>query len=132
MLEKSASLFSHLKSSDTPWRGDGLRDFFLYRELGIADATHGKVLVQLVNAHSALEQGTGWHRHEVYLPGRPDDGCARTDDGHPYLKLHHMQAGVGLYGVFSGHRWHNEIYPIVRDMIYQMEARRAMGVAPVH
>ncbi len=41
----------------------------------------------------------------------------------PYLKQHHLQAGVGHYGVFSGRRWQNEIYPIVRDMIYQMEAR---------
>ena len=42
-----------------------------------------------------------------------------------------MQAGVGHYGVFSGRRWHNEIYPMVRDMIYQMEARGAMGMATV-
>jgi poly-beta-hydroxyalkanoate depolymerase len=25
--------------------------------------------------------------------------------------------------VFSGRRWQQEIYPIVRDMIYQTEAR---------
>jgi quercetin dioxygenase-like cupin family protein len=65
MLHKTGSLFSHVKSSDTPWRGDGLRDFFLYRDLGVADATHGKVLAQVVKAHSAPEQGTGWHRHEA-------------------------------------------------------------------
>lgn len=65
MLDKTGSLFSHVKPSDTPWRGDGLRDFFLYRDLGVADTTHGKVLVQLVKAHSAPEQGTGWHRHEA-------------------------------------------------------------------
>ena len=65
MLDKTGSLFSHVKPSDTPWREDGLRDFFLYRDLGVADATHGKVLVQLVKAQSAPEQGTGWHRHEA-------------------------------------------------------------------
>ena len=31
--------FSHVKPNDTPWVADGLRDFFLYRDLGIADAT---------------------------------------------------------------------------------------------
>lgn len=65
MLDKTGTLFSHVKPSDTQWRGDGLRDFFLYRDLGVADATHGKVLVQLVKAHSAPERGTGWHRHEA-------------------------------------------------------------------
>ena len=33
-------------------------------------------------------------------------------------KLHHVQAGVGHYGVFSGRRWQNEIYPVVRDFIH--------------
>lgn len=35
-----------------------------------------------------------------------------------YRKVHHMQAGVGHYGVFSGKRWNNEIYPLVRDFIH--------------
>ncbi|HSI58116.1 MAG TPA: AraC family ligand binding domain-containing protein, partial [Ideonella sp.] len=57
--------FSHVKPHDTAFRGDGLRDFFLYRDLGIAEATQGKVLAQLVIAHNAPEKGTGWHRHEA-------------------------------------------------------------------
>jgi polyhydroxyalkanoate depolymerase len=32
-------------------------------------------------------------------------------------KRHHLQAGVGHYGVFSGRRWETQIYPIVRNMI---------------
>jgi poly(3-hydroxybutyrate) depolymerase len=35
----------------------------------------------------------------------------------PYLKRHHMQAGVGHYGVFNGKRWKNQIYPLVRNVI---------------
>jgi poly(3-hydroxybutyrate) depolymerase len=35
----------------------------------------------------------------------------------PYMKRHHMQAGVGHYGVFSGKRWQNQIYPILRNVI---------------
>jgi hypothetical protein len=31
--------FSHVKPGDTQYRGEGLRDFFLYRDLGVADAT---------------------------------------------------------------------------------------------
>ena len=32
-------------------------------------------------------------------------------------KRHHLQTGVGHYGVFSGSRWAREIYPKVRAMI---------------
>jgi polyhydroxyalkanoate depolymerase len=35
-----------------------------------------------------------------------------------YRKVHHMQAGVGHYGVFSGKRWNNEVYPLLRDFIH--------------
>ena len=65
MLDRTASLFSHVKPEDTEFRTDGLRDFFLYRDLGIAAATHGRVIAQLVRANMAPEKGTGWHRHEA-------------------------------------------------------------------
>jgi poly(3-hydroxybutyrate) depolymerase len=32
-------------------------------------------------------------------------------------KQNHLQTGVGHYGVFSGKRWSQEIYPRVREMI---------------
>jgi poly(3-hydroxybutyrate) depolymerase len=37
---------------------------------------------------------------------------------HPLKKRHHLQTGVGHYGVFSGRRWATEIYPRVREMIW--------------
>jgi poly(3-hydroxybutyrate) depolymerase len=36
----------------------------------------------------------------------------------PYMKRHHVQTGVGHYGVFNGRRWSNYIYPIMRNIIY--------------
>jgi poly(3-hydroxybutyrate) depolymerase len=36
----------------------------------------------------------------------------------PYRKAHHMQTGVGHYGVFSGRKWNQQIYPRVRDLIH--------------
>jgi len=60
---EQATLFSHVKEGETPWRSDGLRDFFLYRDLGVANATHGRVIAHLVKANKPPEQGTGWHRH---------------------------------------------------------------------
>jgi len=36
----------------------------------------------------------------------------------PYMKRHHVQAGVGHYGVFSGRRWQQQIYPQLREVIH--------------
>ena len=36
----------------------------------------------------------------------------------PYLKTHHIQTGVGHYGVFSGKKWNQQIYPRVREHIH--------------
>jgi polyhydroxyalkanoate depolymerase len=35
-----------------------------------------------------------------------------------YRRVHHMQAGVGHYGVFSGRKWNSEIYPLLRDFVH--------------
>ena len=63
MLDKAATKFTHVKPGDTEWRGEGLRDFFVYKDLGIKDATHGKVIAHLVKANLPPEKGTGWHIH---------------------------------------------------------------------
>ena len=42
------------------------------------------------------------------------DLCTRIP---PFMKTHHLQAGVGHYGVFSGKKWASQIYPVVRGMI---------------
>ena len=65
MLDRTKPTFSHVKPGDTSFRSDGLRDFFLYRDLGIEAATNGKVIAQLVTANLAPEKGTGWHFHEA-------------------------------------------------------------------
>jgi poly(3-hydroxybutyrate) depolymerase len=60
------------------------------------------------------------------VEGERDDICSvgQTVAAHdlcsklrPYLKRHHMQAGVGHYGVFSGKRWENQIYPILKNVV---------------
>nr|WP_316642052.1 cupin domain-containing protein [uncultured Roseateles sp.] len=65
MSETADTLFSHVKPEQTGYVSGGLRDFFLYRDLGIAAATQGKVVAHLVKANMAPEKGTGWHRHEA-------------------------------------------------------------------
>ena len=39
-------------------KGGGLRDFFLYRDLGIADATGGQVICHLVKDNSVMPPAT--------------------------------------------------------------------------
>jgi polyhydroxyalkanoate depolymerase len=39
----------------------------------------------------------------------------------PFRKKHYVQAGAGHYGVFSGRRWQNQIYPMVRNTILASE-----------
>jgi poly(3-hydroxybutyrate) depolymerase len=60
------------------------------------------------------------------VEGERDDICAlgQTMAAHdlcasvkPFRKRHHMQAGVGHYGVFSGRRWETQIYPILRNTV---------------
>jgi poly(3-hydroxybutyrate) depolymerase len=35
----------------------------------------------------------------------------------PYMKTHHLQAGVGHYGVFNGKCWEAQVYPVLRNHI---------------
>ena len=42
-----------------------------------------------------------------------------------YLKRHHLQTGVGHYGVFNGRRWSHEIYPLMREVIETQAPARA-------
>jgi poly(3-hydroxybutyrate) depolymerase len=64
------------------------------------------------------------------VEGERDDICSigQTVAAHdlcsgirPYMKSHHVQVGVGHYGVFSGRRWQTQIYPRVREMIHDMQ-----------
>jgi len=63
------------------------------------------------------------------VEGERDDICSigQTVAAHdlcpgikPYMKNHHVQLGVGHYGVFSGRRWRQQIYPRVREMIHMV------------
>jgi poly(3-hydroxybutyrate) depolymerase len=64
------------------------------------------------------------------VEGERDDICAvgQTMAAHelcsglrPYMRRHHMQTGVGHYGVFSGLKWTGQIYPILRNVILSSE-----------
>ena len=63
----------------------------------------------------------------VTIEGDRDDICAISQtlaaqdlasSLRPYKRTHYVQPNVGHYGVFSGKRWQNHIYPVVRDVIH--------------
>ena len=60
------------------------------------------------------------------VEGERDDICAvgQTAAAHflcsslrPHLKRHHLQPGVGHYGLFAGSRWENQVYPQVHNLV---------------
>jgi poly(3-hydroxybutyrate) depolymerase len=65
------------------------------------------------------------------IEGERDDICATGQTSAalglcsgltPKQKQAYIQPGVGHYGVFSGSRWENEIYPIIRALIKKNQA----------
>jgi poly(3-hydroxybutyrate) depolymerase len=94
--------------------------------------------VRIVFQDYALAAGTLTFRGEKVEPkairrtalftveGEKDDICAvgqtlaaqeLCSSIRPYMKRHHMQPGVGHYGVFSGKKWEGQIYPLLKNVI---------------
>lgn len=131
-------LFVHLTNGETD-KADIIKTFYdEYFAVLDLPAEFYLETVQYVFQDALLPKGElTWHGEKVRpaaikktalltVEGERDDICAlgQTVAAHdlckglrPYLKRHHMQAGVGHYGVFSGRKWENQIYPIVRNMI---------------
>ena len=97
--------------------------------------------IDLVFQKCALAKGELMHRGRLVDPsaihrtalltveGERDDICAvgQTAAAHtlcsslrPHLQRHHLQPGVGHYGVFSGSKWQKQVYPQVRAMVLAM------------
>ena len=71
-------------------------------------------------------QRTGTDGGRLTIEGAEDDMCSpgQTAAAHdlcggipPADHHHHLQPGVGHYGVFAGSRWNEEIYPVFRDFV---------------
>jgi len=63
------------------------------------------------------------------VEGERDDICSvgQTAAAHdlcsnlrPHLKRHHLQPGVGHYGLFAGRKWEKQIYPQVKNLVLAM------------
>jgi len=60
---KPPLVVSHPRDND--FKPDGLRAYFLYRNLGIARATKGRFGAHVIRARHAVRGGQGKHRHAL-------------------------------------------------------------------
>ena len=81
---------------------------------------------QLTWRGNPVEPGAIRRTGLLTVEGERDDVCgvgqtmaaqALCSGIRPSKKRHHLQPGVGHYGVFSGSRWETQVYPIVRNFI---------------
>ena len=91
---------------------------------------HALPLGALTYENHKIEPGAIRRTTLFTVEGEKDDICAvgQTLAAHdlcsglrPYRKRHHMQAGAGHYGVFSGRAWQQQIYPMVKNVILQSD-----------
>jgi mannose-6-phosphate isomerase-like protein (cupin superfamily) len=52
-----------IATTENPIYVAGRRDFFKYRELGVTEATHGRMRAQITESNKGLSEPTGWHYH---------------------------------------------------------------------
>jgi polyhydroxyalkanoate depolymerase len=135
-------LFDHIAKGDTA-KADSVKTFY-DEYFAVLDLTAEFYLetVNLVFQEHALPLGELTYRGMKVEPaairrtalltveGERDDICSvgQTLAAHdlcsgirPFRKRHHLQPGVGHYGVFSGSKWAGQIYPQVRSMILSNE-----------
>ena len=141
-LKAHRELYAHLANGETAKAAQTKAFYDEY--FAVLDLTAEFYLetVRLVFQDHALPLGALTYRNQKVEPrairrttlftveGERDDICAvgQTLAAHdvcsslrPYRKRHHMQAGVGHYGVFSGKSWQQQIYPMVKNIILQSD-----------
>ena len=105
----------------------GRRDFFTYRDLGVADGSAGTMRAQVMKATQGLSEPTGWHYHEcdgqfIYiLKGWVE---LQFEDGRT-LKV---EQGDSLF--IPGYLRHNEIRTSDEMEILEVSVPGELGTRP--
>jgi poly(3-hydroxybutyrate) depolymerase len=137
-LKAHRELYQHLVNGEVE-KAKATKDFY-DEYFAVLDLTAEFFLetVRLVFQEHALALGTlTWRGNKIEprairrtmlltVEGERDDICAvgqtvaaqeLCTSLRPYLKRHHLQLGVGHYGIFSGRRWELQVYPLVKNVI---------------
>ena len=133
-----ATLYEHRLNGDHE-KADVIRDFYqeYFAIMDLSGPFYLETVKHVFQDHllpkgeltyrgRALEMGAIRKTFLLTVEGERDDICGQGQTLAAqdlctmlpaYRKTHHLQAGVGHYGVFSGKRWEAQIYPVVRHMI---------------
>lgn len=137
-IKAHTDLYEHVVAGETG-KAQAIKDFYdEYFAVLDLPAEFYLETVQWIFQEARLAAGTLTYQGErincaaikktalLTVEGERDDICSlgQTSSAHdlcsglkPFMKRHHMQAGVGHYGVFSGKRWDTQIYPILRNVV---------------
>ena len=143
-VEAHLDLFSHLTTGERD-KAEAVKNFYdeYFAVLDLTAEFYLETVETVFQKHSMARGKLMWrgncveprairHGRLLTVEGEKDDICgigqtsAALDlcDGlEEHSKRRYVQAGAGHYGVFSGKRWQNEIYPVVRDVIHDRGAR---------
>jgi poly(3-hydroxybutyrate) depolymerase len=99
---------------------------FLEHRLPQGEMQHRGVLVDPGKVHRVALMTVEGEKDDISGIGQTKAAqilCKNLPDG---LRAHHLQPGVGHYGVFNGSRFRGEILPKIRDFIRANERRRGV------
>lgn len=105
----------------------GRREFFTYRDLGVAEASGGNMRAQVMTASQGLSRPTGWHYHEcdgqfIYiLKGWVE---LQFEDG----KMIKVEEGDSLF--IPGYLRHNETRTSDEMEILEVSVPGELGTKP--
>ncbi len=125
-LKVSGQKVAHARSAE-PVLIKGRREFFTYRDLGVADASAGALRAQVMKSSQGMSRPTGWHYHEcdgqfVYiLKGWVD---LQFEDG----RTLRVEEGDSLF--IPGFLRHNEIRTSQEMEILEVSVPGQMGTTP--
>jgi poly(3-hydroxybutyrate) depolymerase len=137
-LQAHLDLFAHIARGETD-KANATRRFYdeYFAVLDLPAEFYLQTVQRVFQEHHLARGIFEWRGNRVEtqaiqktalltIEGERDDICApgQTLAAHdlcshikPHKKHHHLQPGVGHYGVFSGRKWQHQIYPLVRDTI---------------
>ena len=137
-VDAHVDLFSHLAAGRTV-EADAAKAFYdeYFAVLDLTAEFYLETVSRVFQEHLLPRGELTWRGRKVdpaairrtalfTVEGERDDICSvgQTVAAHALCggifanrKRHHLQPGVGHYGVFSGKKWANQIYPLVHNMI---------------
>jgi quercetin dioxygenase-like cupin family protein len=135
MASDSATLSAHKTSGQKvahariaePVLVKGRRDFFSYRDLGVAEGSAGTMRAQVMKSSKGMSEPTGWHYHEcdgqfIYIMKGWVD--LQFEDG----RTLRVEEGDSLF--IPGYMRHNEIRTSEEMEILEVSAPGVMGTKP--